>query len=239
MSLDVIALDGQPASESVRAELAAEGRPVLLAFSGGKDSLAAWLALRDSGVQVVPYSMYYVPGLRFVEDAMAHWEDVFGQRIHRYPHASLYRWLNNFVFQAPEYLATIDAARLPSPSYEQIVDLIRKDLGLPEDTWVADGVRAADSIIRRTGFVTNGVKKPKHHKVSVVWDWRVSHVTDRLELAQIELPVDYAWFGRSFDGMDYRFLKPLSENAPDDYQRILDWFPLADLELFRREQFPV
>jgi len=183
--------------------------------------------------------MYYVPGLRFVDDAMEHWETVFGCKIHRYPHASLYRWLNNFVFQAPERLSIIDAARLPTPSYEQIVELIRKDLGLPPDTWVADGVRAADSIIRRTGFVTHGVRKPKHHKISPVWDWRISHVTEAIAAAGIELPVDYEWFGRSFDGMDYRFLKPLSENAPDDYQRILEWFPLAELELFRREQFPV
>lgn len=239
MSADYIVLAGQPDSASVRADLYAEGRPVLLAFSGGKDSLAAWLALRDSGVRVVPYSMYYVPGLRFVEDAMSGWEEFFGQRIHRYPHASLYRWLNNLVFQAPEFCATIEAARLPSPSYEQIVSLIREDLQLPPDTWVADGVRAADSIVRRTGFVTNGVRKPRHLKVSVVWDWRKAHVTQRIAEEGVTLPVDYDWFGRSFDGMDYRFLKPLSEHAPDDYQRILDWFPLADLELFRREQFPL
>jgi hypothetical protein len=41
-------------------------------------------------------------------------------------------------------------------------------------------------------------------------------------------------FGRSFDGIDYRFLEPISRLYPEDYQRILQDFPLADLELFRR-----
>jgi predicted PP-loop superfamily ATPase len=49
-------IEGQPTSAEVRASLAGEGRPVLLAFSRGKDSIAAWLALRDAGVDVVPFS---------------------------------------------------------------------------------------------------------------------------------------------------------------------------------------
>ena len=34
--------------------------------------------------------------------------------------------------------------------------------------------------------------------------------------------------------IDYRFLKPIHDNYPQDYERILDFFPLAGLELFRR-----
>ena len=54
-----------------------------------------------------------------------------------------------------------------------------------------------------------------------------------IEGAGVDLPVDYEWFGRSFDGIDYRFTKPLSEHAPDDFKRLLEWFPLAELEIFR------
>ena len=41
------------------------------------------------------------------------------------------------------------------------------------------------------------------------------------------LPVDYEMFGRSFDGIDYRFISPIKERFPDDYARILEWFPMA------------
>jgi hypothetical protein len=49
---------------------------------------------------------------------------------------------------------------------------------------------------------------------------------------------EYEWFGRSFDGIDWRFLAPIKQHAPDDYARILDWFPLADLEVFCRDLTP-
>ncbi|QOL57269.1 hypothetical protein BL3420_10015 [Bifidobacterium longum subsp. longum] len=42
---------------------------------------------------------------------------------------------------------------MPEPSYEQMWDFIRADVGLDKSTWCADGVRAADSIQRRGAFV--------------------------------------------------------------------------------------
>ena len=85
-------IKGQPTSEQVRADLATQGRPILLAFSRGKDSIAAWLALRAAGIQVHAFYLYSVPGLlAFERDSLAYFEDVFGQRIHRYPHPSLHR----------------------------------------------------------------------------------------------------------------------------------------------------
>lgn len=228
-------IEGQPTSAEVRASLAAEGRPVLLAFSRGKDSIAAWLALRDAGVDVIPYHMYLVPDLAFVEESLAYFADWFGYKIHNIPHPSLYRWIGSCTFQAPERLAIIEAARLPSPEYASIIGMLRTDLGLPADTWIADGVRACDSPVRRLSIARHGPMKAGSRKVSAIWDWSVAEVRERIEAAGVELPVEYEWFGRSFDGLDHRFLGPLRDHAPDDYQRVLDWFPLADLELFRRE----
>lgn len=228
-------IEGQPTSAEVRAILADEGRPVLLAFSRGKDSIAAWLALRDAGVDVIPYHMYLVPDLAFVAESLAYFADWFGYKIHNIPHPSLYRWIGSCTFQAPERLAIIEAARLPSPEYASIIGMLRTDLGLPADTWIADGVRACDSPVRRLSIARHGPMKAGSRKVSAIWDWSVAEVRERIEAAGVELPVEYEWFGRSFDGLDHRFLGPLRDHAPDDYQRVLDWFPLADLELFRRE----
>ena len=38
------------------------------------------------------------------------------------------------------------------------------------------------------------------------------------------------------DGLDYRFIKPLKEKMPDEYERIKKYFPLIDLEILRYEQ---
>lgn len=46
-------IKGQPTSAEIRKRLKAEGRPVVLSCSLGKDSLAAWVALEDEGIEVV------------------------------------------------------------------------------------------------------------------------------------------------------------------------------------------
>lgn len=220
-------------SLEVREQLAAEGRPVLLAFSCGKDSIAAWCAMRDMGIDVRPAYLYYVPGLQFVERSLDYFEQRFGTRIARYPHPSLYRWINSYVYQAPERLRIIEAARLPNPTYEETWDLIRQEMGLAEDTWCADGVRAADSIQRRGAFVQHGYFRQRLHKVSPIGDWVKKEVIDCIADHEIDLPVDYDWFGRSFDGIDRRFTAVLKEKDPQDYEILRSWFPLVEADHVR------
>lgn len=229
-----ITIDGITTSEQIRADIAAEEKPVLLGFSRGKDSLAAWLAMREAGITVVPYHLYLVPGLRFVDDSLKFYEDFFGQRIINLPHPSLFRWLNHFLFQPPQRCAIIEAAQFPEVTYEEIAGALREQLDLA-DCWNADGVRAADSPNRRMAMVTHGPLREHLRKVSIVWDWRIADVREALARHKCPLPPEYEWFGRSFDGLDYRFLKPIMDNASEDYARILEWFPLADLEVFRRD----
>ncbi|WP_205669991.1 hypothetical protein [Amycolatopsis sp. CFH S0078] len=230
-----IVIEGAMPSAELRAELARAGRPVLLAFSRGKDSLAAWLGLRDAGVEVRPFHLYLVPGLEFVDESLAFYERYFGVTIPQLPHPSLFRWLNNLTFQVPERRLIIEAAQLPEPDYVDISRMLCEQYYAldPESTWTADGIRAADSPNRRTAMKGHGPKREHVMKVSPVWDWRIRHVRAALAEHDCPLPIDYEWFNRTFDGLDLRFLKPIKDNRPRDYDRILEWFPLADMELFR------
>jgi hypothetical protein len=229
--MDPTAIEGITPSAQLRETLV--GQTVLLAFSRGKDSIAAWLALRDAGVRVVPYHLFLVPGLEWVAESLAYYEDWFGTPILNLPHPSLYRWLANFVFQPPERCRVIEAARIVVPTYGDVNAMIREHYQLPADTWVCDGVRAADSPNRRTTIRSHGPVNEGRRTLKIVWDWRKQHVMDAISIAGVELPADYAWFGRSFDGVDRRFLEPIRRHAPADYARILEWFPLADVELHR------
>src|SRR5688500_4971874 len=78
-----------------------EGR-CLLAFSTGKDSIGAYIQLRRHFTDIIPFYLYLVPDLEFVEESLTYYESIMGRRILRLPHPSLYRWLNNLVFQAPQ-----------------------------------------------------------------------------------------------------------------------------------------
>lgn len=211
-------------------------RRCLLSFSCGKDSIGAWLKLRDNFDYILPYYLYPVPGLEFVEDSLLYYEQFFGTRILRLPHPSLYRWLNNFVFQPPDRWRIIQELALPEFDYDGINTVLKEDYNLPNPTYQASGVRMNDSLQRRTAMLTHGPLSEKRQTFCPVFDWTADDLYNAISKAGVKLPIDYKWFGRTFDGLDYRFLKPIKDNAPRDYQRILEWFPLADLEIFRREQ---
>lgn len=213
----------------------AQTSDVLLSFSMGKDSLAAWLAIREHFERIEPYYLYRVPGLELIEEALTYFEAKLGTHIHRLPHPALYRQLNNFVFQPPERCRVIEDARLPDFDYADVNRIMREDLGLGADAYCATGVRAADSPQRRMHFLKHGPVVHSKKLFYPVWDWSKGDVIDAIAASGLKLPKEYRLFGKSFDGLDLRFLLPLKQHAPRDYARVLEWFPLAELEIFRWE----
>lgn len=234
-----------PDSARIRAEYAASDEKLMLSFSRGKDSITAWLAMLESGIKpenIVPVYYYRIPGLAFTSASLDYFEQRFQTKIYRLPHPSLFRMWNEHVFQPPTRTGLIEASRMPQPSYQDMEQLLREDLKLPDETFIATGVRAADSIQRRTFIKRSGPVTHNKKRVAIVWDWTKGECYDYIAKNGVQLPPDYDWFvtkqkrsGRTFDGLAYQFLAPLREHAPDDYARILEWFPLADIDIFRHE----
>jgi len=113
---------------------------------------------------------------------------------------------------------------------------VREDYGLQDEMMYATGVRSADSPIRLVSIKTHGPINKRGLKYHPVWDWKKADLLREFERAGVKLAPDYRVFGRTFDGLDIRFLAPMKKHFPRDYQRVLEWFPLADLELFRFER---
>jgi hypothetical protein len=231
----LIIFENQPSSAEVRAELKREAKPVLLSFSAGKDAVGVWVAIQELGIEVVPFYMFLVPDLEFVEVGLQYYEKFFGQRIRRYPHPSLHRMLRTFTFQAPENLAILEHANLPDFDYSDLETRIKSDLKLPLETWTLSGVRASDSLNRRTSIMRHGPFLKNKQKCLPIWDWKNNMLSCALRGAGVKLTVDYKMFGRSFDGIDARFLGPIKTHFPRDFEKIIEFFPLAELELFRQE----
>lgn len=206
---------------------------ILLSFSCGKDSIAAWLQLRDH-FRIIPFYMYLVPDLAFVDDSLLYYEDFFEEHIIRVPHPSLYRWINNHTFQSFEHLPIIYAAKLPDFTYDNLSEWIGKEHDLL-DIWTASGVRAADSPNRRSSINKNSPITWSRQYFYPIWDMKIAELEALLERHRILLPIDYKLFGRSFDGIDHRFIHIIKKKLPDDYQKILNWFPMIELELMRYE----
>lgn len=224
-------------SAALRQDIASESDgDVILSFSRGKDSLATWLALRKTFHTVRPFYMERIPGLVFVQESLDYFERFFGCKIPVLPHPATYRQLRAYVFQPPERWPVIEdaikAGRLPAIDYAGQEAIVRGWAG--RDLPVAWGTRATDSPIRMANVRKHG---PRNHQRGAFWaiyDWRMADVLAEIKASGVKLPVDYRMFGRSMDGIDWRYLAPLKRRYPEDYRRVLELFPLAELELYRR-----
>lgn len=219
-------------------QIAAESNgTAILAFSTGKDSIAAWLQMRKYFKRIIPYYCYVIPDLDFVEDSLKYYEDFFGQHIYRLPHPSFFRFLENGIFQPKDMIDISRDFDIPMQVIYNdgtVPDVVRGSCGLTDEILCGVGVRMADSPVRRLSMKRYGAVNMTEAKFYPVYDWKKADILQALDESGVKLPVDYEMFGRTFDGIDYRFLKPLKERFPEDYKKILDWFPLAEVELKRR-----
>lgn len=211
------------------------GGTTILAFSNGKDSICAWLVLRRYFKRIIPYYMYPIPDIEFIEKGLKYYEEFFETPILRYPHSSLYRMINNLMFQAPERCHVIEQFGLPEFEYDELNDIVREEMGLGENVYCATGVRARDSLVRWTAVKKYGPLNATKRTFFPVFDYTKAMLMNELHEAKIKLPVDYRMFGRSWDGMDFRFTKEIKDHYPKDYEKILSWFPLIELDLKRME----
>jgi hypothetical protein len=67
----------------------------------------------------------------------------------------------------------------------------------------------------------------------------MDRLVDSIHHSGIKLPVDYQMWGHSFFELMPEFLVSIREHFPDDYRKILDWFPLAEAEMFRYDRMRV
>lgn len=214
------------------------GDKMLFSFSMGKDSLAAWLWLRDEApeLELIPYFLYWCPGLSFVENNLAYYEELLGRHILRVPHPLFYRMLRSLAYQPPERVGRILALDLPDFDYADIDNLLAQDCGLSADVFCVVGMRAADNLqrlrlIRQMGPL--GFRRRRYYYP--IWDWKIGQVADAIIGHDVALPAEYWRWGRTLTAFDYQYLKPLKETYPQDYERILFWFPLLEAEMFRYE----
>ena len=217
-------------------KMAAVSDTAILAFSTGKDSIAAWLQLKKYFKHVVPYYKYFVPDMHFVEESIKYYEDFFGCHIYRFPHPVLFSYLRNSIFQPPHRINAIQTGGyVGEDDYnDQIIsDMIRLRLGLPDTVYTATGVRAADNPTRMLTVKVNGAINHNKKSFLPIYDWKKADLVRSLDEAGVKLPVDYRVFGRTFDGIHYSFQKLLRDCFPEEYERFLKWFPLAEIEIAR------
>ena len=224
-------------SDELCQQMAQECDTCLLAFSLGKDSIASWVQLRKYFKHVIPFYKYLVPDLEFVEENLQYYEDFFGTHIYRMPHPAFYKMINGGVMQTPERWALIDANRpfYPKEYNDQSPpDILRYLLGLPENVYTAVGLRVSDSPMRRMNVKVHGSVIHSKQSFYPIYDWLKARLVNELKTAGVKLSSDYKLWNNSFDGITYKYLREIRRVYPRDWQKILDYFPLLELEFYRR-----
>lgn len=217
------------------------GGTCLLAFSRGKDSLAAWWYLRQFFPRIIPFHGASVPHLAFVDDSLAYYEEVFATRIHRFLSGDVTGAIDALVYQSPDAEPDIDALELWDYDTNAIADHLRQTYHLSR-AWCAYGINQTDSIDRRIYVAQYQGRIDAHQSFYPCFDWTRAMILGVLQHANIALPKDYLMYGRTVVGVPMaQHLAPMADVCPDDYARVLTLFPFAEADLarhaFRREKW--
>jgi len=206
---------------------------VTLGMSTGKDSVAAALVLKDLGVRFIPFFFFHVPDLEFVNRNVEHVQDFIGVEIIQLPHPMLYDYLRHQDFQPEPMVEYLEDMQFPKLTFEDLIDSHMASIGDPGGRYDVVGMRAAESFNRRMVFKKTGHIDHEKLKVYPIADWKKSDVVSFLGKKGYTLTDDYKIWNRSFDGLKYQFLFGVKKHYPDDWERLKEYFPLLDLELFR------
>ncbi len=209
---------------------------VLLSFSCGKDSIASWLLLRKYFKRIIPVYFYGVPNLEFIENSIKYYEKYFDIKIIRLPHPTLIKQLKSGLFQDDKNISTMIKLDMPSVTYDDMFRCVKEDYNLPLSTYTAIGNRATDNLQRWTAFVTNGCVNENRKTFWAIFDYSMDDLCNELKTAKINLPIDYKLWGKTFDGLQYRFIEQIRTHFPKDYDTIKHFFTLIDIEILRYEK---
>lgn len=231
---------GQPQFESsdalcefMRTELGIDR--IIMAFSTGKDSVAALCQLLDHGFEIFPYYQQMIPGgLPFVNKTIEFYEEFFGIKIHQILHPNAWRWMFALTSQPPWRRDAISSLDLPAYDYAGIQEGMRRSCPGCEDTWAAVGTRIVDSPIRRMNL-THRVVNQRNRSFFPIFDFRKVDIISKLKKWKCPVSIDYEVFGRSWDGIDHRYYEPLTRHFPESAELVRFWYPMQDIELYRAE----
>lgn len=206
-------------------EAAADNETCLVAYSGGKDSLAVMELCARTFRRVLPFFMYLVPDLACVNEQLDYCKERWGVKPLLYPHWCLFRDLKRGMY-ADEHWSR---QKLPDIKLLDVYSLVRHET---KTNLLATGAKESDSTWRRKVYFAS----TKH------WDWALYplqkwnkfDVVAFLKTAGIPLPDSS---NRQATGIDLSTpsLLWLHDNHPDDFQKLLRVFPFAETVVWRRK----
>lgn len=200
---------------------------LLVAFSGGKDSLAVLdLATRCGYFKRIEcFFMYFIEGMRSCEEQLQYARDRWGVTIHQVPHWNLVKCLKAGIYCFPH-------DKLPEWKLQSVYQSIMGETGIP---LIATGAKKSDSLWRRR-FMHS-----QRHETWVVApcaEWSKFDVLSYLRVQKIRIPDSS---GANATGVDLSTPSVLwlHDNHPDDFAKLRRAFPFVDAVVMRRDIYGI
>jgi phosphoadenosine phosphosulfate reductase len=207
--------------------LAQKHEACLVAFSGGKDSLVCLdLACRHFK-KVLPFNLYFVPGLKCIEDNLDIARKKYRLNILYYPSFLLFNVIRRQIY-CKSSIKTFESIK--PLSLIDIYKAIMYDTGIEI---IINGAKKSDSMWRRQKYFTY----MKHSFISYpLVDWRKIDVMAYLKIHNLPIPVSS---GHGSTGVDLSepSIRWLHDQHHDDYLILRKWFPLVEAVIKRRNWY--
>ena len=200
---------------------------VVVAYSGGKDSMTVMDLCCRTFKRVEAFYMYFVPGLEAEEAKLRFCKERFGVTVRQMPHWASIRCLKTWAYVDPQPALDL----LPDWQLRDCYQLMLDDTGCG---FVAAGAKKADSSWRR-----RFMKGTEH------WDFLLNPIADWNKfdvlgyLKSQEIPIPEARDAKNATGIDLSMasLRHLHDGRPDDFDRLSKYFPYIGAVLAHREFF--
>lgn len=194
---------------------------VLVAFSGGKDSVTCLDLAFKYFKNVKPFFMYLVPNLEFQERTLRYYEKKYNTEILRIPHFMLSDFLRYGTFRLPD----LD---VPMVKVVDIYNYLRELTGI---YWIIAGERIADSMVRRAMIKESSSIDMNRGRFYPIAYWNVSQVRSYNKQNNLPLSLENRALGHSFRSLETKELKNIRDVFPNDYEKIKNFFPLCDVSI--------
>ena len=193
---------------------------VLLAWSGGKDSVVCLDLLMAYGFTVAAFTHYAIDGFSLKESYNA----LIFERYGRFPLIKVPSPSRTEAHRTGMYCVPIPD--LPKLKFRDLWEHARRETGM---TWICTGEKKNDSLERRAMTSRWGAVQVGRRHVRPLAEWSDRQVVAYCAARGIPLTSEYQVLGESLASPFYpALIVAIKELMPDDYARLKRSFPFVD-----------
>lgn len=200
---------------------------VLVAFSGGKESIVVLDLCMRHFKTVKVFFEYMVPDLHYEEDILTWYEKKYGIEIIRTPGSCVAEAYHYGEFRPTDL-------SFPIVSQTDVFNYLRVQT---DCYFIASGERIDDSLQRRAMIKKTGTIDINARRFYPVALWKKSEILDYIKFHKLYLSRAQKELGYSLTPFGADSLIWHKNNYPDDYYKILKQFPLIGSRVKRREEY--